>query len=85
MPTKVTAYSCSFGCKRNLLITKRSMLKHESLCFKNPARKACITCGNFGFEDFEDDTGVGGNFCEAEIDIRTKLKYDCVSWKPKNL
>lgn len=42
VPIEVKAYRCSF-CGR-VYLTKK-VESHEAKCFKNPARKACCTCG----------------------------------------
>lgn len=41
---KIIAYECDFCGK--YLKTKKSIADHEKRCFKNPASKSCITCGN---------------------------------------
>lgn len=42
---QVIRYKCDF-CNYTKA-TKKTVLKHEIICFKNPASKSCITCSNF--------------------------------------
>jgi hypothetical protein len=58
------------------------MEKHEKICYRNPAMKACVTCTHFirssgSGEDYED----GG--CECGISLVDGLKNQCGSWKGK--
>lgn len=54
---EVKAYQCDF-CKRKIVKTKKSIIYHEQNCFRNPARKACVTCVNEScLEHILDDNG----------------------------
>ncbi len=44
MPRAVTAYLCIFRCGRRATTHRKGMERHESMCLKNPERRACPTC-----------------------------------------
>lgn len=44
MARKVTAYACDFRCGRRVITSRKAMLEHEQTCWRNPARRACMTC-----------------------------------------
>lgn len=44
MPKTVKAYSCGFGCGRNVTTKKSTIIKHEKFCKKNPGVRTCPTC-----------------------------------------
>ena len=67
---KVEAYRCDH-CNK-LKASKSNMKKHESICFRNPESKSCITCVSFT-EDFT----VTPRNCIRSIDLTTKLKTQC--------
>ena len=82
MPRQVTAYGCEYKCGQKVVLSKASMISHESRCFHNPLKKACASC--FYFEKEQDDNGVEGAYhnswvnliCHAGKDI-TKLQNNC--------
>ncbi len=47
---EIKAFQCDY-CDRYYK-HKSSAKRHENKCFKNPTRKACLTCGNF-ITDYE--------------------------------
>lgn len=75
---KVTAYKCYF-CGGHLRRNKKSVLSHSQRCFSNPARKACRTCAFLKFDSFDEHGGKSA-YCEREIDIDNKWKFDCNQW-----
>jgi len=85
MPVKITAYECVHGCGKYLK-TKKSIVNHELYCFWNPARKACMSCGNRIMDD------EYGSWCDAlELDLnaqppgrKSNLKNGCSQWISKH-
>ena len=60
MPRPVRAFSCEFGCRRNVTTKRLDMVGHEATCSLNPATRTCRTCANCS-EDFEElDEGGRG-------------------------
>jgi hypothetical protein len=52
MPKQVTKHQCNYCIKS--WVAKTRAVKHEAICFKNPATKSCATCNNFSKnEDYE--------------------------------
>jgi len=47
---EIKAYECSF-CNKYYKKTKKTVEKHEVICFSNPVRKACQTCSNLGLKN----------------------------------
>jgi hypothetical protein len=93
---KVKAFQCEF-CRRKVIMNKTHMADHERMCFKNPARRACQTCGNVNEETeceyeghrFGEATyGAGSTtrWCEAKEkdinDMHISDTCDCIRWKP---
>ena len=93
MARKIIAYSCEHGCGRKVLTSKQAMEKHESNCFHNSDRKACVTCEHF--ESYIDSNGMESEpnylhqwrvrICNASDDISLdeKLRFDCPLWSAK--
>ena len=52
MPREITKYLCEFKCGKKAQSTIENIERHESICWKNPARKACSTCK---YEVYEED------------------------------
>ena len=89
---EVRAFACSFGCRRNVLTSKKRMQEHEERCFYNPKNRACQTCGNLEkTTETVYDPYHGGNpgssdwermieYCSAEIDIGGQYKNNCDMW-----
>ena len=50
--------------------------KHSKVCYSNPARRACKTCGNLDF----DESGV---YCHQKNEIDFKVVFGCVLWVEK--
>ena len=95
MPKKVIAFSCIYGCKRNVTTKKQSMLLHEKGCYFNPINRACASCANL-FTEMEtyynpDHGGCPGStdyeikvkYCSKEIDLKKSLKNNCEFWVSK--
>ena len=61
MPIEVKAYKCSHGCGKYLL-TKTWIVKHEELCYYNPAVKGCITCIRRTTVDYDDGECICGRW-----------------------
>ena len=78
---RVTAFQCEY-CHRKVMMNKTHLADHEKICFHNPARKACQTCGNLG-TTFESDYS-GHQFGEATYTEPYKVKY-CKAQDEKNL
>lgn len=78
MPVRVKAFACEFGCGRNVLTSKFKMYQHEHICFHNPARRACQTCGNFvaGVKREEPP------HCSAGVE--NVPHFDCPKWSKLN-
>tara|TARA_R110000787_G_scaffold140618_2_gene254145 strand:- start:513 stop:788 length:276 start_codon:yes stop_codon:yes gene_type:complete len=83
MAREVKAYGCDFKCGRKVVMSKKSMTDHESRCFHNPEKKACVTCAHFELE--QDDNGMQGSCyhswniptCNATGEHLDKLKNNC--------
>jgi len=86
MPRQVKAYGCDFKCGQKVVLSKASMISHESRCFYNPTKKACATCKHF--ERFDDSNGMEGTpynhewttlFCNApkNFDELDKMQNNC--------
>lgn len=53
------------------MTSRKSMEIHEAQCFHNPAKRACITCGNFGEEsETVYDRHHGGDPGSSDYDIK---------------
>jgi len=44
MPREVKAYGCEFRCGHRVNTKRATMERHEEICWKNPARRTCLTC-----------------------------------------
>ena len=89
MPVERKAWACQYGCRTNVQTVRKRMEKHESRCWRNPARRACVTCKHFS--QYDDDNGMEGTGylqtwhvreCLADdgIDLSEKLRHDCPLW-----
>ena len=89
MPREVKAYGCEFKCGKKVVLSKKSIIEHESRCFHNPEKKACVTC--VYFEREQDDNGAEGAYnqswvnllCNAKEECIDKLQSNCELHKPK--
>ena len=89
MAREVKAYGCQHKCGQKVVLSKKSMIDHESRCFYDPKKKACVTC--VYFEREKDDNGLKGvyrdswvNFvCHAKNEQMDKLQNNCAEHKPK--
>ena len=83
MPRQVKAYGCEYKCGKKVVLSKASMIDHESRCFHNPEKKACVTCVHFELE--QDDNGMDGSYfdswavptCNAKEEHLAKLQNNC--------
>lgn len=46
MPIATIKYRCDFKCGTKAIGDRKSMVKHEKNCLKNPENKSCMTCCN---------------------------------------
>lgn len=91
MPVKRVAYSCDFKCGQKVVLSKDSMISHESRCFHNPINKACASCKHF--EKEYDSNGMEGTnyldewvdlICHAQDECLAKLQNHCELHEPKD-
>ena len=83
MPREVKAFGCEYKCGKKVVLSKASMVDHESRCFHNPEKKACVTCVHF--EKEHDNNGVEGAYfnswvnllCHAKEEPLTKMQNNC--------
>lgn len=83
MAREVKAYGCEYRCGKKVVLSKKSMIDHESRCFHNPEKKACVTC--VYFERERDDNGMEGQYkdewvnliCNANDTTLDKLQNGC--------
>ena len=90
MPIERKAWACQYKCGTRVR-TKRSRIEeHEKRCWRNPERRACVSCDNFS--KYDDDNGMGGtpylqtwrvSECAADgnIDLSEKLRHNCPIWR----
>lgn len=73
---KITAYECDH-CGRYLK-TKKSIINHEAICFKNTTTKSCITCKNLCIKMCVDGVAISEN---EELILMNKVPdtYDIIS------
>lgn len=76
MAREVKAYGCDFKCGRKVVMSKESMIDHESRCFHNPSKKACVTCIHFERED--DDNGAEGAYNQSWVNLLCNAKEVCL-------
>ena len=90
MPREVKAYGCEYKCGKKVVLSKKSMIDHESRCFHNPEKRACVTCVHFDRE--KDGNGMEGTsqneewvnlVCHATDDYLAKLQNNCKLHEPK--
>lgn len=73
---------CEFRCGYRINTSRKAIELHEARCFCNPARRACKTCVHSYYEDYEHDTGAGGNFgCDVDaLPCGKTATVDCDGW-----
>ena len=91
MPVERLAWACQWGCRRNVLVSRKRMEAHEAKCWRNPARRACASCKHLN--EYDDDNGADWREletwhvreCRADdsIDLSEKLRHDCLLWAHK--
>jgi hypothetical protein len=82
MARKITAYACDYRCGRNSLTSKKRMEDHESRCFHNPDKRACITCKHFE-RQFDSNGMEGTQYLEEWVELICHATYECMD-KLKN-
>ncbi len=83
MARTVKAYGCEYKCGKKVVLSKKSMIDHESRCFHNPEKKACVTCVHFERE--QDDNGMEDAYkhswfnllCNAKEENLDRLQNNC--------
>ena len=77
MKRQVQAYSCDFRCGQKVVLSKASMISHESRCFHNPENKTCATCVHL--ERIHDSNGMeGSSYLEEWVDLICHAKDECL-------
>lgn len=81
-PVQVKAWACAFKCGYAVKTKRRAMLEHQERCFRNPARRACVTCKHFvravHNPDCDDPPYCNVN---AQDDLFSRLYADCTAWE----
>lgn len=77
---EVIKYVCNH-CKREYRV-KANAEKHESICWKNPSLKTCITCIHFDGFDYDPD-GSRYIVCKKYPDLPEgdKPEVNCEYWE----
>lgn len=87
MPKAVTAYACSFDCRRRVTTSKKSMANHEKTCANNPARRACKICKHKQQVVLPGDLPASGStepICAIQaLGYGQLMRFDCPQWEPK--
>lgn len=83
MPIPTRAFACSFKCGQRVVVSRKSMERHEAQCIHNPETRSCPTCVHNDFEYPEPEVGIcGGHFCnEDHLEKGETLKRNCPHWK----
>lgn len=70
----ITAYRCEHCPRARVMVTLRSMERHEARCISNPASRACPSCAH--------DLGPGpSNGCSIGArEPQESMVRGCVSW-----
>ena len=82
MPKQVIAYKCDFDCGRRALISKSGMKAHETICFSNPANRACQTCEHDLGHYWSSEQKKHITQCSEEGVI--EVTSECSSWELKD-
>ena len=93
MPREVKAYLCAFKCGRHATMQRKTIERHEAICWLNPEARACKTCAHHLVErgdDPEFDRGVmvypgapGSDTCELEMRPDGVIVSNCPQWEAK--
>lgn len=93
MTTAVTAFVCDFCPRKSRWSSRAIAKKHESRCFFNPIRRACMTCAYFTMEDTGIDEGDRSKSPCCGLDLlpipatdttpERRLNFNCEQWEPK--
>jgi hypothetical protein len=74
--TEIKAYVCEFCPRKKARMSKSRTAKHESICFYNPERKACATCGNLErYEEIYNTLHDGQDFEHSYFVQNCKVDY----------
>ena len=77
MPRQVKAYGCEYKCGQKVVLSKESMISHESRCFRNQEKKACVTCKHF--EKEHNSNGMEGtSYLDEWVDLICHAKDECI-------
>lgn len=76
---EIKAYSCEH-CNRYYKKTKKSVENHEQICFSNPKRKACQTCGNL---ELRKKDNLLRDYCHEFGTFVEHFVCECQGWEPK--
>lgn len=76
---EIKAYSCEH-CNKYYKKTKKSVENHEQICFSNPKRKACQTCGSLELKK-KDNFLV--DYCHEFGSFISHFVCECQRWEPK--
>lgn len=88
-PIPITMYECPH-CHKKLNRTLESAIRHAGKCYRNPIRKACVTCNSwedsgkykvFHCKDGHDMVAVE----EWGGEIHAELQCDCPFWEAKGV
>ena len=76
----ITVYPCPY-CNR-LHKTVKGAVNHQAQCYRNPARRACVTCSRFNNFNFEHSRS-----CDCGYDVidgitgERDIQHDCDGWR----
>lgn len=84
MAIKRVAYSCEFKCGQKVVLSEKSMIDHESRCFHNPEKKACITCKHFEREKDNNGLQYGNPHRQEWVNLLCNYSYTLSMYKMKN-
>lgn len=76
---EIKAYSCEH-CNRYYKKTKKSVENHEQICFSNPKRKACQTCGSL---ELKKKDNLLSDYCHEFGTFVEHFVCECQRWEPK--
>jgi hypothetical protein len=86
---KITAWECEY-CGKIYYKSRSSCRSHEQICYWNPGRKACASCGNLNLG--KDDFGCNYIFCGYHEKYlvtslqgieRMGFRRNCPQWKER--
>lgn len=80
-PIQVARFQCPH-CRRYTRASRARVIEHMACCWRDPAVRGCLTCGNHrGPEEGPYPAHPGfPEDCDAEIDISGGLHTGCPAW-----